>query len=70
MTDVVFVGGGHNGLAAAAVLARRGIKADFVITVRQYPFMAHAQACWRELPLTEPPPASTMPEAYTTLMRK
>ena len=26
MTDVIFVGGGHNGLAAAAVLARRGMK--------------------------------------------
>ncbi|MEO5742171.1 MAG: NAD(P)/FAD-dependent oxidoreductase [Vicinamibacterales bacterium] len=26
MTDVIFVGGGHNGLAAAAMLARRGLK--------------------------------------------
>ena len=26
MTDVIFVGAGHNGLAAAAVLARRGLK--------------------------------------------
>lgn len=26
MTDVIFIGGGHNGLAAAAVLARRGVK--------------------------------------------
>ena len=26
MTDVVFVGGGHNGLAAATMLARRGLK--------------------------------------------
>ena len=26
MTDVIFVGGGHNGLAAAAMLARRGMK--------------------------------------------
>ena len=26
MTDVIFVGGGHNGLTAAAVLARRGLK--------------------------------------------
>lgn len=57
-------------LLACWFLARRGVKADFVITVRQYPFMAHAQACWRDLPLTEPPPASTAPESYTTLMRK
>lgn len=26
MTDVIFVGGGHNGLAAATMLARRGLK--------------------------------------------
>jgi phytoene dehydrogenase-like protein len=26
VTDVIFVGGGHNGLAAAAVLSRRGLK--------------------------------------------
>jgi phytoene dehydrogenase-like protein len=26
MTDVIFIGGGHNGLTAAAVLARRGMK--------------------------------------------
>jgi phytoene dehydrogenase-like protein len=26
MTDVIFVGGGHNGLAAATLLARRGLK--------------------------------------------
>jgi phytoene dehydrogenase-like protein len=26
LTDVIFVGGGHNGLAAATVLARRGLK--------------------------------------------
>jgi phytoene dehydrogenase-like protein len=26
VTDVIFVGGGHNGLAAAAMLARRGVK--------------------------------------------
>jgi hypothetical protein len=51
-------------------LARRGIKADFVITIRQYPFMAHAQARWRELPLTAPPPDATAPESYITLMRK
>jgi phytoene dehydrogenase-like protein len=26
MTDVIFIGGGHNGLTAAAMLARRGVK--------------------------------------------
>jgi phytoene dehydrogenase-like protein len=26
VTDVIVVGGGHNGLAAAAILARRGLK--------------------------------------------
>jgi hypothetical protein len=51
-------------------LARRGIKADFTITVRPYPFMAHAVAYWRDVPLTEPPPAWSLPEKYVSLMRK
>lgn len=51
-------------------LARRGIKADFVIIVRHYPFMAHAQAFWNDLLLTDPPPELSVPGKYVTLMRK
>lgn len=57
-------------LLACWFLARHGVKADFVIIVRQYPFMAHAQARWRDLPLTEAPPSWSLPETYVTLMRK
>lgn len=51
-------------------LARRGIKAEFVIIVRQFPFMAHAQAYWNELPLTAPPPEWSSPGKFVTIMRK
>ena len=51
-------------------LARRGIKAEFVIIVRQFPFMAHAQAYWNEMPLTDPPPEWSLPGKFVTLMRK
>jgi len=51
-------------------LARRGIKADFVIIVRHHPFMAHAQAFWNEMLLTDPPPELSVPGKYVTLMRK
>ncbi len=51
-------------------LARRGIKADFMIKVRPYPFMAHAVAYWRDVPLTELPPAWSLPEKYVSLMRR
>jgi hypothetical protein len=51
-------------------LARRGIKADFVIIVRHFPFMAHAQAYWKEMLLTDPPPEISVPGKYVTLMRK
>lgn len=59
-----------NSLLICWFLARRGIKADFTITVRPYPFMAHAQAHWHEIPLTDPPPASTLPGIYVPIMRK
>ena len=51
-------------------LARRGIKADFEIVVRQFPFMAHAQAFWQEIPLTDPPPDWSVPGKFVTIMRK
>ncbi|MEM7331978.1 MAG: lasso peptide biosynthesis B2 protein [Chloroflexota bacterium] len=51
-------------------LARRGIKAEFVIIVRNFPFMAHAQAFWNDALLTDPPPDWTIPGKFTTLMRK
>jgi hypothetical protein len=51
-------------------LARRGIKAEFVIIVRQFPFMAHAQAYWNEMALTDPPPEWSLPGKFVTLMRK
>ena len=51
-------------------LARRGIKAEFVIIVRQFPFMAHAQAFWQEIPLTEPPPEWSVPGKFVTIMRQ
>lgn len=51
-------------------LGRRGIKAEFEIVVRQFPFMAHAQAFWQELPLTDPPPEWSIPGKFVTIMRK
>ena len=51
-------------------LGRRGIKAEFEIVVRQFPFMAHAQAYWREMPLTDPPPEWSVPGKFVTIMRK
>lgn len=51
-------------------LARRGIKADFVIVIRHFPFMAHAQASWNDIALTDPPPEWSMPGKFVTLMRK
>lgn len=51
-------------------LARRGIKVDLVITVRPYPFMAHAQAYWQDIALTEPPPTWSAPEKFVPIMRK
>ncbi len=51
-------------------LGRRGIKADFEIVVRQFPFMAHAQAFWQEERLTDPPPEWSVPGKFVTIMRK
>src|ERR671913_1063257 len=39
VTDVIFVGGGHNGLAAAAMLARRGMK---TLVLEARPFIGGA----------------------------
>lgn len=51
-------------------LARRGIKADFVVMVRQFPFMAHAQTFWNDLPITDPPPEWSIQDKFVTIMRK
>lgn len=48
-------------------LGRRGIKAEFVIAVRKYPFEAHAWARWAEVALTSPP--SPRPEQFQVIGR-
>ena len=51
-------------------LGRRGIKAEFIIMVRHFPFMAHAQAFWNDHALTDPPPEWSMQDKFVVLMRR